>query len=362
MSEMKSSVRDYYTNLQSSKDLKTSACCTEPAPHIVSALKRVPQEITEKFYGCGNPIPNGIRGLTVLDLGCGTGRDCYIASQLIGPNGVVIGLDMTDSQLAVAKKYVKSYSSELGFSRPNMKFVKGYIENISSVVSQASVDLIISNCVINLSPDKPAVLKQCYDALKFGGELHFSDVYSDRRVPDTVRHDKVLVGECLGGAMYRNDFLRLCSEIGFHCPRVLTSKPIEVNNAELQEKVGNIKFYSISYRLFKLKTTEPTEEDYGQIAIYNGTIPGCAHGIALDEKHVFETGRATSVSGNTAAIVGDSWLGKYFEVIGTRNIHYGEFGKPLTIIPPSSEGNLKVATKEDKPEDCCGTTKASRGG
>jgi len=362
MSAIKESVRDYYTKLQSSKDLKTSACCTLPAAHIIDALRRVPQEITDKFYGCGNPIPNGIKGLTVLDLGCGTGRDCYIASQLVGPKGVVIGLDMTDSQLEVANKHVRSYCNELGYSRPNMKFVKGYIEQVRAVVSKESVDLIISNCVINLSPDKPAVLKQCYDALKYGGELHFSDVYSDRRVPEKVRNDDVLVGECLGGAMYINDFQRLCSEIGFHCPRLLTSKPIEVNNEELQEKVGNIKFYSISYRLFKLKDLEPTEEDYGQIAVYKGTIPGCAHGVELDEEHVFETARATAVSGNTAAILQKSWLGKYFEVIGGRYIHFGEFGRPVTIIPPTSVSIAKVTTKEDKKDDCCGSSKPSKGG
>jgi len=345
-------VREYYTKLRGSEDLKTSACCTQPAPHIVEALKRVPTEITEKFYGCGNPIPNGIEGMTILDLGCGTGRDCYIASQLVGSNGVVIGLDMTDPQLEVAKKYVSSYTKTLGYGRANMKFVKGYIEQISSVVSPQSVDLIISNCVINLSPDKSAVLKGCYDALKFGGELHFADVYSDRRVPESVKRDDVLVGECLGGAMYRNDFLRLCGEIGFQCPRELTSKPIEVNNEELQQKVGNIKFYSITYRLFKLKTLEPTEEDYGQIARYKGTIPRCAHGITLDERHVFETGRPTAVSGNTAAIVQDSWLGKYFDVSGDRKTHYGEFGMPVDIIPPSSM--VEKTASESKAEDCCG--------
>jgi len=355
-------VREYYTQLTGTKDLKTNACSTLPAPHILEALKQVPQEITDKFYGCGNPIPNGIEGMTVLDLGCGTGRDCYIASQLVGSKGVVLGLDMTDPQLKVARKYVDSYTKKLGYARSNMKFMKGYIENISNVVAPVSVDLIISNCVINLSPDKPAVLQQCYDALKFGGELHFADVYSDRRVPESVSSDDVLVGECLGGAMYRNDFLRLCGEIGFHCPRQLTSKPITVNNEELQEKVGNIKFYSITYRLFKLRKLEPTEEDYGQIAIYKGTIPRCAHGFKLDENHVFETGRAMSVSGNTAAILQKSWLGKYFEILGDRKTHFGEFGMPISIIPPSTHSVAKTTTNESKEENCCGTSKSSKGG
>jgi len=329
-------VREYYTNLKGSKDLKTNACCSIPAPHIAAALKRVPIEICEKFYGCGNPIPNGIEGLTVVDLGCGTGRDCYVASQLVGPSGTVIGIDMTDTQLEIAKKHVNSFTKEVGYNRKNMKFIKGFIERLNEYLSPESVDLIISNCVVNLSPDKHAVLKQCYDALKFGGELHFADVYSDRRLPMSVRNDDVLVGECLGGALYRNDFVKLCKEIGFMCPRVLTSKPIDIMNEELQEKVGNVKFYSITFRLFKLKSLDPYEEDYGQIATYKGTIPCCAHGVILDELHAFETKRPTPVSGNTASIVGNSWLSKHFVVVGDKSTHFGEFGLPITVLPPST--------------------------
>jgi len=349
-------VMEYYSKLKGTKDLKTDACCTLPAPHIATALKRVPFEISEKFYGCGNPIPNGIEGLTVLDLGCGTGRDCYVASQLVGSSGTVIGIDMTDPQLEVANKYVDSFTKDMGYKRKNMKFVKGYIENIKSVISPESVDLIISNCVINLSPDKTAVLKQCYDSLKLGGEMHFSDVYSDRRLPESVRRDDVLVGECLGGAMYRNDFVQLCHEIGFTCPRILVSKPIEINNEELQEKVGNIKFYSITFRLFKLKSLDPNEEDYGQIAIYKGTIPRCAHGFTLDEWHVFETNRAIPVSGNTADIVSNSWLSKHFKVIGDRSTHFGEFGLAVTVIPPRKGEDVDredVVANESKKEESC---------
>jgi len=350
-------VKEYYTQLKGTKDLKTDACCTLPAAHIAAALSLVPPEIKDKFYGCGNPIPNGIRGLTVLDLGCGTGRDCYVASQLVGPSGMVIGVDMTEPQLEVARKYVVPFTKKLGYTRSNMKFVKGFIEKISSFVSPASVDLIISNCVVNLSPDKPAVLRECYDALKFGGELHFSDVYSDRRLSESVKRDDVLVGECLGGALYKNDFLQLCNSIGFRCPRVLTSRPIDINNEELQERVGNTQFFSITFRLFKLKSLEPTEEDYGQVATYKGTVPRCAHGFTLDEGHVFETGRATPVSGNTAAIAEGSWLSKHFQVVGDNKKHFGEFGVPVNIIPPRCVLSDK-ATAEKKEDDCCSASKA----
>lgn len=165
MNEQKTlaSVEEYYGRvLSTSKDLKTSACSASKKPHhlIIDAMKDIPNEVMSKFYGCGTPLPFGIDGLTVLDLGSGSGRDCYLASKLVGENGKVIGLDMTDEQLDIARNHVAEYTNTLGYAAPNMEFKKGYIERIiESGVEKESVDLIISNCVVNLSPDKPAVLK-----------------------------------------------------------------------------------------------------------------------------------------------------------------------------------------------------------
>ena len=165
MNEQKTlaSVEEYYGRvLSTSKDLKTSACSASKQPHhlIIDAMKDIPNEVMSKFYGCGTPLPFGIDGLTVLDLGSGSGRDCYLASKLVGENGKVIGLDMTDEQLDIARNHVAEYTNTLGYAAPNMEFKKGYIERIiESGVEKESVDLIISNCVVNLSPDKPAVLK-----------------------------------------------------------------------------------------------------------------------------------------------------------------------------------------------------------
>ena len=105
-------VQKYYgETLSSSADLKTDACCTAVAPPqtIKDALKKVPAEVLDKYYGCGSPLPFGIEGLTVLDLGSGSGRDCYVAAQLVGEKGKVIGIDMTDEQLAVSRKYAESF-------------------------------------------------------------------------------------------------------------------------------------------------------------------------------------------------------------------------------------------------------------
>ncbi|ETO35460.1 hypothetical protein RFI_01602 [Reticulomyxa filosa] len=199
-------VADYYGKvLQSKKDLKTNACCTAGAPHptIRQALKLVPDEIMEKYYGCGNPIPFGMKGLTVVDLGSGSGRDCYIASNLVGEKGKVIGVDMTDEQLQVARAHVEGYCKKtLGYQSINLEFRKGLIENLTDEeganIKPDSVDIVISNCVVNLSPNKDQVLSSVWSILKTGGEFYFSDVYCDRRLPSHVRTHHVLLGECLG--------------------------------------------------------------------------------------------------------------------------------------------------------------------
>ncbi|MEL6821347.1 MAG: methyltransferase domain-containing protein, partial [Calditrichota bacterium] len=149
-------VQDYYgKQLSKTEDLKTSACCTtEDLPEKHKAiLANVADEVMEKFYGCGSPMPLALEGMTVLDLGCGSGRDVYLASALVGENGHVIGVDMTEEQLVVANKYREEQARSFGFSKPNTEFHHGYIEDLAALgIEDNSVDVVISNCVINLSP------------------------------------------------------------------------------------------------------------------------------------------------------------------------------------------------------------------
>mmetsp|Transcript_13925 Transcript_13925/g.44162 ORF Transcript_13925/g.44162 Transcript_13925/m.44162 type:complete len:418 (-) Transcript_13925:215-1468(-) len=338
------SVQNYYGEvLETSNDLKTSACCTAASPHptIKDILKKVPEEVKAKYYGCGSPFPFGIDGLRVLDLGSGSGRDCYVCSALVGEQGKVTGVDMTANQLSVARKYVDEYTSTLGYAAPNMSFVEGKIEDLKSAgIEDGSIDLAISNCVVNLSPDKKAVLSEVYRSLAVGGEFYFSDVYCDRRLPMATRQDDVLIGECLGGALYGEDFKRLCHAVGFTDPRVMSSDPIEVKDPRLQELLGEAKFYSVTYRLFKLpETLETLCEDYGQYAIYKGTIEGNKNAYQLDDHHRIEKGKPFLVCGNTASMLGDTWLGKHFEIHGNRDVHYGLFPcGPEPAAPAESSG------------------------
>ena len=343
--EIRDSVRQYYgQELQTSEDLKTSACCTAKPPEkkIREALQRVPDEVMAKYYGCGSPFPPGdIRGLRVLDLGSGSGRDCYVCAGLVGAEGYVTGVDMTQEQLDVAVKYVDEFCvGVLGYPESNMRFVKGEIEDLKGAgIADGSVDVIISNCVVNLSPNKRAVLEEAFRVLAPGGEMFFSDVYCDRRLPREARTHPVLVGECLGGALYEQDFLRLARSVGFVDPRMFAAREeIDVKDEGLKEILGQAKFYSITYRLFKFPegVLETLCEDYGQAVRYKGTMDGARHAYVLDDHHVFETGKWYEVCGNTAAMVGESWTKDHFDVIGDRSTHSGLFGGCLPSVVDES--------------------------
>merc|ERR1719361_3132045 len=243
---------------------------------------------------------------------------------------MVVGIDMIEEQLAVARNHSEEYCKSLGYDQPNLSFVTGHIEFLDKAgLQDNSFDLVISNCVVNLSPDKPRVLREVYRVLSEGGEFYFSDVYADRRLPAEVRAHQVLWGECISGAMYIEDFIREAQKAGFDDPRMLSKEEIVIKDPQLKDVVGRARFYSITYRLFKLPGMLETKcEDYGQYALYKGTIPGYPHHYDLDDHHTLEKGKPFLVCGNTAAMLGEDgvcWLAPHFEIHGNRSTHYGLF-------------------------------------
>jgi len=322
-------VKEYYgKKLQSKDDLKTSSCCCTGTPpiEIRPILPLIADEIKDKFYGCGSPLPPLLEGATVLDLGCGTGRDIYVASKLVGESGRAIGVDMTTEQIETAKKYQEEQRKRFGFKRSNVTFLQGYIEDLKTLgIKDNSVDVVISNCVINLSPAKEQVFKEIYRVLKPGGELFFSDVFADRRIPESLSADPVLRGECLGGTLYVEDFRRLMAKVGWKDFRYMSIRDIELDNEDVADKIGFANFSSRTVRAFKLNDLEDICEDYGQVAWYDGSIPGHPHYFDLDDHHRFFTGKPMLVCGNTASMVSNTRYGKAFKVMGDRSVHYGKF-------------------------------------
>ena len=236
--DLHENAKEYYgKSLKGTKDLKTNCCtCSEKPPkHVSVALSQLHDDIISHYYGCGLVIPDELEGLTCLDLGCGAGHDVYILSKLVGEKGKVYGVDMTKEQLEIAEKYKDYQAKAFGYEKSNVEFINGYIEKLTDIPDN-SIDLIVSNCVVNLCPNKKDVFSEAYRVLKPGGEMYFSDVYSDRRIPLELLHDPVLHGECLSGALYWNDFLSLVKSVGFKSPRLVKDKKITIENEEIEKK------------------------------------------------------------------------------------------------------------------------------
>ena len=181
-------VKNYYGKvLKTNNDLKTTACSidTKPSKKFNDLINSIHPEVNKKFYGCGLIIPEAVEGAHVLDLGSGSGRDSFVLCSLAGEKGRVVGVDMTQEQVEVAQKYKRYHEELFGLRDENLQFLHGKIEDVlENGLKPNSFDLIVSNCVINLVPNKEKVLQDAFKLLKTGGEFYFSDIYADRRIPE----------------------------------------------------------------------------------------------------------------------------------------------------------------------------------
>ena len=326
---MHAEVQRYYGEvLTSTGDLKTSACCTAESPpeYLRLALAKIHDDVAARYYGCGLVLPEALDGAAILDLGCGAGRDAYVLSQLVGPGGAVVGIDMTHEQLDIARRYRDYHARLFGHSASNVEFVEGNIDRLDATgLADESFDVIVSNCVINLATDKLGVLEEAFRLLRPGGEMYFADIYADRRIPGELQTDPVLYGECLAGALYRNDFIDVARRAGFPDPRLVTERSVAIEDDELRDKVGDIRFSSATYRLFKVPGLERTNENYGQTARYLGSIAQQPDRVTFDRDHGFDVDDVVPVSGNTARMLAGSRLAPHFDIRGDTATHLGPF-------------------------------------
>ena len=341
---IENSQRYYGEVLGRSADLRTDACCTTeaPPPVILAALANVHDEVRARYYGCGLVVPQAIEGATILDLGSGSGQDAYLLAQLVGEHGSVTGVDATCEQLAVATRHLEWHRERFDYANGNVTFIEGDIEQLGALgLPEATFDVIVSNCVINLVADKAAVFAAAHRLLKPGGELYFSDIYADRRVPAALLDDPVLHGECLAGALYWGDFDRLAKAAGFADPRLVSHRPLGINDPKIAAMLDGVAFHSATYRLFKLDGLEPQCEDYGQAVRYRGTVAGSERVFALDCHHHIETGRVFPVCGNTWAMLAETRFANHFEFFGDFSRHYGVFagcGSESPFVGAPGEG------------------------
>lgn len=295
-------------------------CC--PVSYDKNLLALLPREIVEKDYGCGDPSPYVRRGDTVLDLGCGGGKVCYIAAQLVGEHGRIIGVEMNDDMLRLARKYQREMAVILGGDR--VRFVKGHIQdlaldvaamedylkqhpvkNISDyaelqdwqrvqrreqpLIADQSVDLVISNCVLNLvnDADKRRLISEIHRVLKPGGRAAICDIVSDEVVPAHLKSDALLWSGCISGAFQESEFLRVFAEAGF------VAVGYDKWSAKPWQVVEGIEFRSVT-----LTATKPESSpclDVGQAVIYRGPYAK----VYDDEGHEFPRGERIAVCERT---------------------------------------------------------------
>ncbi|MFO0706801.1 MAG: methyltransferase domain-containing protein [Nitrospira sp.] len=245
--EIEKKVSDRYAKAASTGE---QMCC--PTSYDMANLKSfIPEEVLKISYGCGTPAGlNTVRaGETVLDIGSGGGIDCFEASRLVGPTGRVIGIDMTDTMLEIARKHAGVVAANLGYSVSNVEFRKGMADAMP--VPDDTTDLIISNCVINLAPDKRKVFREMFRVAKPGGRFTISDIVADQPVPQYLMHDAKKWGDCLSGALTLVDYLAGLTEAGFVGIHLVKSSP--------WQRIDGLHFFSVTLTGYKLPTERPAK-------------------------------------------------------------------------------------------------------
>jgi ubiquinone/menaquinone biosynthesis C-methylase UbiE len=305
---------------QGAKAVEPALCC--PVSYDAKLLELLPAEIVAKDYGCGDPSRYVRAGDTVLDLGSGGGKICYMAAQLVGAEGRVIGVDMNDDMLALARRYQPEMAAKLGGDR--VRFLKGRIQDLAldieaqdawlarhpvqasgdlaalhawqaeqraqrPLVADASVDLVISNCVLNLvdEADRRQLIREIHRVLKPGGRVAISDIVSDEPVPAALKADAALWSGCISGAFQELEFLQAFTAAGFR------AVGYDKWDAQPWQVVEGIEFRSATLTAVKGEGTPCL--DYGHAVIYRGPYTE----VRDDEGHVYPRGERMAVCERT---------------------------------------------------------------
>jgi SAM-dependent methyltransferase len=330
-------------------------CC--PVDYDPQYLRVIPTEVIERDYGCGDPSRWLRPGETVLDLGSGTGKICFIAAQVVGPSGKVIGVDMTPDMLEVARRNAPVVAERIGYA--NVEFRRGRIQDLAldldrleqdlaaapiadasawleaqalaarlrheaPLVADESVDVVVSNCVLNLvdNDSRQQLFRELHRVLRRGGRAVISDIVSDEVVPLHLQHDPDLWSGCLSGAFTEDGFLRAFEEAGFYGIRIVSRQ------TEPWQVVEGIEFRSVTVEAFKGK--EGACWEHNQAVIYKGPFKE----VLDDDGHRMERGRRYAVCNKTFQLYAQEPYRESFELI---------------------EPRVQVAAEEARPFDCSRT-------
>lgn len=368
-----SATRDRYA--AAAKASEAALCC--PVSYDPQFLKIIPAEVIEKDYGCGDPSKHLKPGETVLDLGSGTGKICFIASQVVGAAGKVIGVDMTDDMLEVARRNAPIVAERTGYA--NVEFRKGRIQDLAldlevldaelkkrpiadaasflaadelaeelrvkhPLVASESVDVVVSNCVLNLveAPQKRRLFEELFRVLKNGGRAVISDIVSDEDVPVDMQRDPILWSGCISGAFTEEGFLQAFQDAGFHGIEILK------RDEQPWQTVEGIEFRSVTIQAWKGKQGPCFERN--QAVIYKGPFLK----VLDDDGHAMERGKRYAVCDKTFQLLKKA----------PYSIHF-EFIEPREPVPPGAAKPFDCSSmrlrhpKETKGQDYNATTDAA---
>ncbi|NOY41318.1 MAG: methyltransferase domain-containing protein [Planctomycetes bacterium] len=316
--DVEQAVRQRYGS--AAQEAEPALCC--PVDYDQQYLKIIPDEIIERDYGCGDPSKHVAPGETVLDLGSGGGKICYIAAQIVGEAGRVVGVDRNDDMLELARKYQPTIAKQLGFA--NTEFRKGSIQDLAldletfenylvkhpvrsssdwlraeayaqelretqPLVPSDSVDVVVSNCVLNLvsGADRQQLFSEIFRVLRRGGRAVISDIVCDEPVPEHLQNDPTLWSGCISGAFVEEEFLQAFADTGFYGIEILSRQE------EAWATVEGIEFRSMTLRAYKGKAGPCLDQK--QAVVYNGPWKQ----VVDDDGHTLKRGVRTAVCGKT---------------------------------------------------------------
>lgn len=376
---LETAVKDRYA--AASHEREAALCC--PVDYNPEYLKIIPSEVIERDYGCGDPSQYVKEGETVLDLGSGTGKICFIASQVVGEKGKVIGVDMTDDMLECAERNAPVIAEKVGYS--NVEFRKGRIQDLaldlrqfeaelakapvtnaeewmqaeeiakrlskeSPMIPDNSVDVVVSNCVLNLVETdlKEQMFNEIFRVLKKGGRAVISDIVSDEEIPQHLQDDDRLWSGCISGAMTETGFLKAFEDAGFYGINVLKFE------VEPWQTVEGIEFRSVTVEAYKGK--EGPCLDANQAVIYKGPFKE----VIDDDNHAFVRGERIAVCEKTYKIYSQPPYADHFErvpphqVINPNQMQAFDCTRDVVRSPKETKGAQYNFTSD--PSQCCGDT------
>jgi ubiquinone/menaquinone biosynthesis C-methylase UbiE len=315
---------------------ESKLCC--PVDYDGQYLKIIPEEVIERDYGCGDPSRSLREGETVLDLGSGTGKVCFIATQIVGPKGKVIGVDMTDEMLEVARRNAPIVAERIGYA--NVEFRKGRIQDLAldlelldrelksgpitdaasflaadelaeelrvkrPLIGSDCIDVVVSSCVLNLvePKSKRQLFDEMFRVLKKGGRAVISDIVSDEEVPEEMQNDPELWSGCISGALTEDGFLAAFENAGFYAIQILKRA------VQPWRTVQGIEFRSVTIEAFKGKQGECFERN--QAVIYRGPFKE----VFDDDNHRMERGRRYAVCDKTYNLYKKAPYREFFEFV-----------------------------------------------